>query len=215
MEHVPNTLTDTENQIRAAKLHDADMLVRVPRGSYSDLIRPLEMNATGLMIPHVMNAEDALSIVRQTRFHPIGRRPIDGGNADGAYGNCPIQSYTQHANEQRFLILQIEDPEAMDHLDAIAAVEGFEVLFFGAGDYAHALGVAGQMDHPDVCDARKRVADAARRHGKHAGLIAIGDDVPDAIGMGYNFINLGSDVTALREYFKRAAEAFSQAVGSQ
>jgi len=42
MEHVPNTLHDVENQIRAAKMFDVDTVVRVPRGSYSDLIRPLE-----------------------------------------------------------------------------------------------------------------------------------------------------------------------------
>ena len=55
LEHVPNDLREVENQIRAAKLYDVDAVVRVPRGSYSDLIRPLEMDATGIMVPHVMS----------------------------------------------------------------------------------------------------------------------------------------------------------------
>ena len=84
-EHVPCDLSDIDNQIRAAKVHDVDTVVRVPRGSYSDLIYPLEMDAAGIMVPHVMNADDARRVIWQTRFHPVGRRPLDGGNSDAAY----------------------------------------------------------------------------------------------------------------------------------
>ncbi len=68
---------------RAAKVFDVDAIVRVPRGSYSDMIRPLELDAAGIMVPHVMSAEDARQVVRWTRFAPVGLRPLDGGNADG------------------------------------------------------------------------------------------------------------------------------------
>ena len=88
-EHVPNDSRDIENQVRAAKVHDVDAVVRVPRGSYSDLVHPLEMDATGIMVPHVMSLDDARRVVWQTRFHPVGRRPLDGGNADGAYCMIP------------------------------------------------------------------------------------------------------------------------------
>lgn len=84
-EHGPITLHDIENQIRAAKMFDFDMIVRVPRGSYSDLIYPLEINATGIMVPHVMGSDEASHIARHTRFHPLGHRPLDGGNADSVY----------------------------------------------------------------------------------------------------------------------------------
>src|SRR5436190_4646792 len=94
-EHVPNTLNDIANQIRAAKAHDVDTIVRVPRGSYSELIWPLEMDAAGIMVPHVMSADDARHIARQTRFHPIGRRPLDGGNADGSYCGIELADYLQ------------------------------------------------------------------------------------------------------------------------
>ena len=84
MEHVPSDWNAIENQIRSAKVYDVDTLVRVPRGSYSDYIKPLEADAAGIMVPHLMGLEDAKKVVWQTRFHPIGRRAIDGGNADGA-----------------------------------------------------------------------------------------------------------------------------------
>lgn len=80
VEDVPNDLRCPEEGVWAAKAHDADVMVRVAKGSYSDYIRPLEMDAAGIMAPHVMSTEEARNIVRMTRFQPVGRRPVDGGN---------------------------------------------------------------------------------------------------------------------------------------
>ena len=93
MEHVPSDYTEVENVIRAAKLYDCDVLTRVAKGSYNDFIRPLEADSTGIMIPHLMSLEEAKKIVYFTKFHPIGRRPIDGGNGDGQYGMLSTVEY--------------------------------------------------------------------------------------------------------------------------
>ncbi len=77
LEHVPNDLAAIENGIWAAKSQNVDVMVRVARGSYSDYVRPLELDAAGLMVPHVMSLADAEAVVRMTRFHPLGRRPVD------------------------------------------------------------------------------------------------------------------------------------------
>jgi len=210
LEHVPNDLRDTENQVRAAKMHDVDTVVRVARGSYSDLIRPLEMNATGIMVPHVMSLQDAQRVVWQTRFHPLGRRPIDGGNADGSYCMIPAEQYVCQANQQRFVIVQIEDPEPMPELDAIAQIPGIDMLFFGPADFSQGIGHTGDMGHPQIADARRRIAEAARRHGKFAGTLASPDTLKETIALGYQFINLGADVLALVDYFRRMATAFEE-----
>ena len=107
MEHVANDYAAIEHGIWAAKSRDTDVLVRVPRGSYSDLVRPLELDAAGIMVPHVMSLADAQNVVRMTRFHPVGRRPVDGGNADGAYCGVAFNDYLRQANEQRMVIVQI------------------------------------------------------------------------------------------------------------
>src|SRR5690625_2953608 len=109
MEHVRNDSSTVENQIMAGKMHNVDVKCRVPRGSYSDLIKPLEMDAAGSMVPHVMSLADAQQIVKQTKFYPLGLRPLDGGNADGAYTNINTLDYMEQANLERFNILQIED----------------------------------------------------------------------------------------------------------
>jgi len=214
LEHVGNDLREVENQIRAAKVFDVDTVVRVPRGSYSDLVRPLEMDATGIMVPHVMSARDARQVVWQTRFHPVGRRPLDGGNADGAYCTIPPDEYTRQANRERFLIVQIEDPEPMAELDEIARVEGIDVILFGPGDFSHGIGCVGRLDDPRVVEAERRIAETALRHGKFAGAVAGLDTLPAKLALGYRFINVGADVLALTDYFGRIAQAFRAAGAS-
>src|SRR5687767_9799741 len=71
-EHVTNDWFNIEHQVRAAKLHDMDTIVRVEKGSYSDYIKPFEADATAIMVPHVTTAEEAAHVVSMTRFHPLG-----------------------------------------------------------------------------------------------------------------------------------------------
>jgi 4-hydroxy-2-oxoheptanedioate aldolase len=193
-EHVPNDWIGLESQIRAARVHGIDTLVRVGRGSYSDYIRPLEAGATGIIVPHVESDDEARQIVEWVRFHPLGKRALDGGNVDGLFCLLPVTEYIQHSNQERLLILQIESPESLDKVEKIAAVPGFDGLLFGPGDFSHRIGEPGQINHPEAVIARKRVAQAARANGKlamTAGLIA---PLPELVDEGYNLIGIGADV---------------------
>src|SRR5690606_24337087 len=125
-------------------------MVRVPRGGYSEYVRPLEMDASGIMVPHIMGLDDAKNVIRATRFHPEGRRALDGGNADGTYGIKKLDQYIREANRERFLVFQIEDPEPLDALNAIAALPGLDMLFFGPADFSQGVGAPGQLLHPTV-----------------------------------------------------------------
>ncbi|MDI1334899.1 MAG: aldolase/citrate lyase family protein [Lacunisphaera sp.] len=205
-EHVPNDWIGLENQIRAARVHDIDALVRVGRGSYSDYIRPFEAGATGIIVPHVASRTEARQIVDWVRFHPIGKRALDGGNTDGQYALVPIEDYIRHSNAERIVILQIESPEALGNVEEIAAVPGFDGILFGPGDFSHRIGKAGQLDAPEVVAARQRIAAAARKHGKFcmsAGLFA---PLADLVTEGYRVINIGADVVALSGYVKQRLE---------
>ena len=202
-EHVPNDWTNLENQVRAARLHDLDSIIRVSKGSYSDYVKPFEMDATAIMVPHVTTADEARKVVEMTRFLPLGRRPMDGGNIDGAFCQIPVADYLHHSNTERLLILQIESPEALENVEAIAAVPGFDVLLFGPGDYSHLIGKAGQIGAPEVVAARKRVAAAALRHGKY--LMSPGMIAPRAEleAEGWRILNLGADVVSLGSAFNK------------
>ncbi len=202
MEHVPNDYSVIETAIWAAKSQNVDVMVRVSRGGYSDYVRPLEMDAAGIMVPHIMSLADAQAVVRMTRFHPIGRRPADGGNSDGAYCGIEFTEYLKQANDQRFVVVQIEDPEPLAELDAIAALPGIDMLFFGPGDFSHSIGAPAVWDHPRLLDARRRVVEAAKAHGKFAGTVSNAANFDELVAMGYQFLNIGADVIGLSQYCK-------------
>lgn len=202
-EHVPNDWIGLENQIRAARIHDVDALVRVSRGSYSDYIRALEAGAAGIIVPHVASADEARQVVEWVRFHPVGKRALDGGNTDGQFCLVPLADYIAHTNTQRIIILQIESPEALDNVEKIAAVPGFNGLLFGPGDFSHRIGHPGSLDHPMVVAARKRVAAAARAHGKFAASAGLIGPFPELVAEGHTVFNMGADVIGLSSYFKQ------------
>ena len=212
MEHVPNTWDAVEKQVLAAKAYGTDIMVRVARGGYSDYVRPLEMDATGIMVPHIMSREDARRVVHMTKFHPIGRRPVDGGNADGAYCAIDFVQYLAEANDQRFLCVQIEDPEPLEELEAIIALEGIDIVFFGPGDFSQGIGAPGQFDHPLIAETRRRIAELCVKHGKFAATIGPPAMLPQLIDMGYRLISMGADVIALGQYYQTIADAFRQSV---
>ena len=202
MEHVPNDYSVIENVIRAAKNYDTDVLTRVAKGCYSDYIRPLEADSTAIMVPHVMSLREAKEIVYFTKFHPIGRRPVDGGTADGKYCLLPANDYMRQANEQRFVIIQIEDPEPMAELEEICALPGIDMIFFGPADFSQGIGIPNEFGDERIGEARRRIAYTARKHGKFAGTVGGVGNQDELIKMGYQFINLGSDVRALSSYFQ-------------
>lgn len=208
LEHVPNNMKDVEDAVRAAKIYDVDVLTRVSKGCYSDMCRPLEGDSTGVMVPHLMSLEEAKQIVYYTKFHPIGRRPLDGGNADGAYCLVDANTYIKQANEERFTVVQIEDPEPLAELEEICALPGIDMIFFGPADFSQGIGDPCGSD-PRIDETRRLVAKTARKYGKFAGTVGGTGNFDDLVKMGYTFISVGADVVALFSYFKNIVSGIS------
>ena len=154
----------------ACRATGIDLMVRILKDGYMAPMRALEAGANGIMVPHCRSAAEARQWVEWTRFPPLGKRGFDGAGADADYFLAPPLDHLRHANEQTFLVLQIEDREAVDCIDEIAAVPGFDILFVGPGDLTISYGVPMQTDHPLVQGAIDRVAAACAKHGKWWGM---------------------------------------------
>lgn len=205
LEHVPNSMASVEDAVRAAKIYDVDVLTRISRGCYSNLIRPLEADSTGIMVPHLMSLKEAKEVVYYSKFHPIGRRPLDGGNADGKYCLVDGADYVKEANEERFTVVQIEDPEPMDELEEICALPGIDMIFFGPADFSQGLGNPCDFADPRIEETKKLIAKTARKYGKFAGTVGGPGNFDALVDMGYTFISCGADVVALFSYFQDLA----------
>ncbi len=191
-----------------ARKNRFQLIVRVARGSYSGYIRPFEADATGIIVPHVASEAEARQIVEWVRFHPVGKRALDGGNIDGQFCLVPLGDYIRHSNTERVVILQIESPEALENVEKIAAVPGFDALLFGAGDFSHRIGKLGKVTDPEVVAARRRVAEAAKQHGKHVMAASLYGQKDQLIAEGTSIFTLGADVITLGQGLRQAVADF-------
>lgn len=201
MEHIPTDWNEVNECVLAAKAYGIESVVRVARGAYSNMTRPLEMDASAVMVPHVMNKEDAEWVARMTKFYPIGRRPIDGGYTDGQYCRMDYAKYIEYSNSERLTIIQIEDIEALEDIENIAQVPGIDMLFFGPADFAHSIGIPTEMGDPRVTEARRKVAAVARKYGKYAGTVGSPANIRELYDMGYRYVNITADVALLGRAF--------------
>ena len=103
------------------------------------LARVLEIGASAIMYPQCDHADEASQLVRAAKFPPEGRRGCDWGGSDTPYMMMPMEEYLRKANEETLLIAQIESPEALENVEAIAQVSGIDILFLGPGDYSLSL----------------------------------------------------------------------------
>jgi 4-hydroxy-2-oxoheptanedioate aldolase len=169
MEHHSYSLETAAEMMRAARVGVSDIMARPAKGEFMRMQRMLEAGAQGIMYPRCDDAVEAAEVVRWAKFPPMGERGCDAANPDQPYLTQPLVQYLEDANRETFIVIQIEQPRTVDHIEAIAAVEGVDAIFIGPGDLSIQYGIPGEMDHPKMKAVMDRVAAAAKKEGKHWG----------------------------------------------
>lgn len=190
---------------------DIDCLYRPPTKEKNALYRLLEDGAAGLMIPHVATPEEARTLVQAVKFPPLGDRGFCGGGRDAAYWIGKPDDYTDQANRETFLTVQIETPQALENAEAIAAVEGVDVLFLGPGDMSIRLGCTPAVNDPVMMDVQKKIAAACRKQGKAWGRpVGSAADAKTLIDLGAQLISYGSEFGAVHAHLSDCAADFDR-----
>jgi 4-hydroxy-2-oxoheptanedioate aldolase len=171
VEHGGLTTHDIEIAATAGLAHGLDCFVRVPPTDYATVTRCFESGATGVMAAQITSADHAEEFVRWAKFAPRGRRGLNPLGYDGAYGSLPLAEFAARANEETFVAIQIETAQAVEEADAIAAVDGVDLLFVGPSDLSQAVGSIGDFTGAASMAAVDRVAEACRSHGKQWGAV--------------------------------------------
>src|SRR6185503_18705900 len=118
----------------------------------------------------------AARIVSFTRYPPQGRRGAAFGFAHDDYlsgdKEGDLREKMRAIHERTLVICMIETRAGLENVEAIAAVDGVDVIWLGHFDLTNFLGIPGQFSHPQYRDAVSRIAAAAKKHGKSAGYMA-------------------------------------------
>lgn len=194
-EHAPFDRTTTDIALMAARGCNIPALVRV--SGPDTILSVLDCGATGMLIPHVASAAYAREVAAICRYK--GRRGFATSTRAGGYTAVPMWQHIRASDDAVTVIAQIEDPEALDEIDAIAAVDGIDSLFIGRGDLTAAFGDE-TPNPPAVRQAVEKIAAAARRANKPVSVYVGGR--PDAEwlqGQGATTFIFNSDQGFLRQ----------------
>lgn len=211
-EHRTFERRDLQSLLAYFHLADIDCMLRVDTRQKIRMYRYLEDGAAGLMVPHVSTAQEAHELVQSVKFPPLGDRGLDGAGLDSDFILQGGPDFPSEANEQTFLVVQIETPQAVDNVQQIAAVEGIDGLFVGPGD----LGLRIREHGSDwtVESAIERVADVAEEAGLAWGCPAATREVLEQrAAQGARLLNYGGDFMAMKNMLEANAADLAAVYG--
>jgi 2-keto-3-deoxy-L-rhamnonate aldolase RhmA len=207
-EHAPFDRGDLDRCLLAARAGGLPALVRTPSGAPHEILNALDLGACGIVVPHIRSVAEAQAAARAAHYGP-GGRGYAGATRATKFAAPAMAGRLRAAREETTLIVQIEDAEALEHVGAIAAVEGVDALFIGRIDLTVALGETDPMS-PHVLRAVTQATQDALAGGGVVGMFTPDlKEIPQWRAMGANLFLLGSDQGFLRS----GAQSLRQACG--
>ncbi len=211
LEHSTISQEQAQRIIAAAQSHGVACLPRVSSHNGEQIKRLLDSGADGIIVPSVSTRAEAEQLIAWCKYPPVGRRSYGVSRAQG-YG-AGFSRYVQAWNERSTLIVQIESTEGVTAVDEVLAHEAVDGAMVGPYDISGSLGIPGQLEHPKVTAACRRVVEACRKRGKACGTQVVDptpERVAEAIAQGYTFIILASDVFILWKWAERMQALVAQ-----
>ncbi|MGC5172756.1 HpcH/HpaI aldolase family protein [Microbacterium sp. DT81.1] len=175
-------------------------LVRVPGPDSAFIARVLDSGAMGIIVPDVQSAGEARAAVSAVKHAPLGTRSLAGAAPQLNYRTLPPDRVVQELDQASMVVVMVESRAGLDAVEEIAAVEGIDIVLVGANDLSVELGIAGQMDHPQIDAAFMRVIAACRAGGKTVGLGGLGgwpDLIRSYVALGAGYVSTGNDISFL------------------
>lgn len=204
LEHSTISQGQAQAIIAAAQAGGAACLPRVASHNGEQIKRLLDSGADGIIVPNVETPSEVERIVEWMKYPPAGKRSFGVARAQ-AYG-VEFDRYTREWNERSTLLLQVESIRGVEAADSLLAAPAVSGVMVGPYDISGSLGIPGQLSHPRVEEACRRVIEACGRHGKACGTQIVDpteEGVRLALEQGYRFVVLSSDVFLLWKWSQR------------
>jgi 2-keto-3-deoxy-L-rhamnonate aldolase RhmA len=169
-EHGTFDLGTVNDICRVARLVNLCPLVRVADFQYSLVARALDSGAGGIIFPRTENPKQLETALSWTIFPPDGIRGYGFSANMADYEALTFQQQIDHYNANLLRVIQIETVRAVEAIDEILSVPGFDAVMVGPADLSISLGVPGNPDHPKMIATIETIRDACIRHGIVPGI---------------------------------------------
>ena len=207
LEHGVIDIETMTNIFRAIEKYNCVPIVRIPVNDPVWIHRVLDAGAKGLIIPMINNSKDAQKAVEEAKYPPIGKRSF-GYSRSNLYGEN-FNKYVKNINNEIIIILQIEHVSAINNLEDILAVEGFDGTLIGPYDLSGSMGIVGEFDNIKFKEVLDKYLNLSKLYDKKIGIHVVRptkENIKEVIKKGYKFIALGTDAVFLEEKSKKILE---------
>lgn len=190
-EHSPFDRRDINDCVLALNHVGKPSLVRIPANRPEHILNALDCGATGVLVPHVITGEDAETLAGNAHFG--SGRGYAGSTRAAGYGGRKMAEHKARSAEDTVIVAQIEDAEALEHLDDMFAVDTIDAFFIGRADLSVSLGADGPND-PTVIEAVEMICIKGRAAGVTIGMFTANlEELPNWRAAGASLFLLGSD----------------------
>ena len=198
MEHGGLSLEQFKILAAISNANGISPLIRIPEMSYNYVARALDLGAAGIMVPMVNTPEDAIKIVKSSKYPPKGIRGAGFGFAHDNYQNKNPLSYIKEANETLVNIIQIETKIGLENVESIASIDGVDCLWVGHFDLTNFLGIPGDFNSELYLNAINKIVLAAKSNNKSLGIMVNNKEELDMYKrLGFNMIAVGTEMSIL------------------
>jgi 2-keto-3-deoxy-L-rhamnonate aldolase RhmA len=202
-EHTVVNWETVDHMLLAAKVVGLPALVRIGTPNEQEILRALDSGAAGVVISHVSSEAEADRAVRAVKYPRRGLRSMCPGIRTTAYGAQKWHDYTPIADASTVVVCLIEDVAGLESVEAIAAVDGVDVVWCGTGDLSQSLGIPHSgLEHPKIEAAMTRCREACSNNGKVFMATAGSSPTPEYVAKLWEFgapiVSMGPDVMILR-----------------
>ncbi len=198
MEHSVLELNEVQTIIQVLDGKQCPAIVRLTSNHPDQIKRVMDAGATGVMVPMIKSAADAEAAVKAVYYPPRGNRGVGLARAQGFGASFP--DYQKWLTDHAVIIAMIEHIDAVESIDEILAVPGIDAYIIGPYDLSGSMGKPGELDHPNVDKAIKRILEAGQKASKPGGIHVI-EPNPEAlqerIKFGFNFLGYSLDIRIL------------------
>lgn len=208
-EHAPFSQNALDVCLLGAKAAQLPALVRIVDAQAATILQALDLGATGLLVPHAKTAEGIRAVLSSARYR-AGSRGFSNSSRAGHYGTVPMRQMIDASDSEVLVVFQIEDREAVESIETLAALEEVDCFLIGRADLAVSYGVFDPA-HPEVYAAAVRICKACAAVNKALGMfLADTSELDHWLQLGVSLFVIGSD----QSYLRVQADAIARTVKS-
>lgn len=161
---------------RAAEAAGIVSIARIPKTNQrSQILGYMETGFKGVLSAHTQSKADVEFIVDAVKYPPVGKRSA-GAMRGAKWGlAAPSPEYYEAANRETLVMALVEEPEGIENIEEIVSVPELDAVMIGPGDLSLALGIPGQVDHPETVRLRQKAEEAVLKAGKALMVITYAD----------------------------------------